>query len=46
MALVSIDNGQKLRDTYGQPVMDQLHCFVGNQWKRALIPLRPAWSAA
>ena len=35
MALVSIDNGQKLRDTYGQPVMDQLHCFVGNQWKKS-----------
>ena len=34
VALVSIDNGQKLRDTYGQPVMDQLHCFVGNQWKK------------
>ena len=31
VALVSIDNGQKLRDTYGQPVMDQLHCFVGMQ---------------
>ena len=30
VALVSIDNGQKLRDTYGQPVMDQLHCFVGD----------------
>ena len=35
VALVSIDNGQKLRDTYGQPVMDQLHCFVGNQWKKS-----------
>ena len=35
VALVSIDNGQKLRDLYGQPVMDQLHCFVGNQWKKS-----------
>ena len=35
VALVSIDEGQKLRDTYGQPVMDQLHCFVGNQWKKS-----------
>jgi len=35
VALVTIDNGQKLRDTYGQPVMDQLHCFVGNQWKKS-----------
>ena len=35
VALVTIDDGQKLRDTYGQPVMDQLHCFVGNQWKKS-----------
>lgn len=35
VALVSIDDGQKLRDSYGQPVMDQLHCFVGNQWKKS-----------
>ena len=35
VALVTLDNGQKLRDTYGQPVMDQLHCFVGNQWKKS-----------
>ena len=35
VALVSIDNGQHLRDAYGQPVMDQLHCFVGNQWKKS-----------
>ena len=26
---------RELRDTYGQPVMDQLHCFVGNQWKKS-----------
>ena len=35
VALVTLDDGQKLRDTYGQPVMDQLHCFVGNQWKKS-----------
>ena len=35
VALVSLDHGMELRDTYGQPVMDQLHCFVGNQWKKS-----------
>lgn len=34
MALVALDKGPQLCDTYGQPVMDQLHCFVGNQWKK------------
>lgn len=34
VALVSLDDGAKLRDTYGQPVMDQLICFVANQWKK------------
>ena len=34
VALVSLDNGAQLRDTYGQPVMDQLICFVANQWKK------------
>ena len=33
-ALVSLDHGAQLRDTYGQPVMDQLICFVANQWKK------------
>ena len=35
VALVSLDNGAALRDTYGQPVMDQLICFVANQWKKS-----------
>ena len=30
-----LDDGQKLRDSYGQPVMDQLHCFVANQWRKS-----------
>ena len=34
VALVSLDHGAQLRDTYGQPVMDQLICFVANQWKK------------
>ena len=34
VALVALDKGPQLCDTYGQPVMDQLHCFVGNQWKK------------
>lgn len=34
VALVSLDGGPQLCSTYGQPVMDQLHCFVGNQWKK------------
>ena len=34
VALVVLDNGVQLCSTYGQPVMDQLHCFVGNQWKK------------
>ena len=34
MALISLDHGAQLRDTYGQPVMDQLICFVANQWKK------------
>lgn len=34
VALISLDNGAQLRDTYGQPVMDQLICFVANQWKK------------
>ena len=29
-----LDHGAQLRDTYGQPVMDQLICFVANQWKK------------
>ena len=35
VALVTLDDGQKLRDSYGQPVMDQLHCFVANQWRKS-----------
>jgi diguanylate cyclase (GGDEF)-like protein len=35
VALVALDKGPQLCDTYGQPVMDQLHCFVGNQWKKS-----------
>ena len=35
VALVMLDNGPQLCSTYGQPVMDQLHCFVGNQWKKS-----------
>ena len=35
VALVMLDDGQKLRDSYGQPVMDQLHCFVANQWRKS-----------
>ena len=35
VALVALDNGQQMRDTYGQPVMDQMHCFVANQWKKS-----------
>ncbi len=34
VALISLDHGAQLRDTYGQPVMDQLICFVANQWKK------------
>lgn len=34
VAMITLDNGVGLRDTYGQPVMDQLHCFVANQWKK------------
>lgn len=35
VALVTLDGGQQMRDTYGQPVMDQMHCFVANQWKKS-----------
>ena len=31
---MALDKGPQLCDTYGQPVIDQLHCFVGNQWKK------------
>ncbi len=34
VALVALDNSAALRDEYGQPVMDQLICFVANQWKK------------
>ena len=41
VALVALDKGPQLCDTYGQPVMDQLHCFVGNQWKKQLYEQMP-----
>lgn len=41
VALVALDDGARLRDTYGQPVMDQLICFVANQWKKHFdVPAR------
>ena len=43
--LVALDKGPQLCDTYGQPVMDQLHCFVGNQWKSTTTPPCTRWCA-
>ena len=34
VALVSLDRANELLHTYGQPVMDQLICFMANQWKK------------
>lgn len=45
VALVALDKGPQLCDTYGQPVMDQLHCFVGNQWKNTTTPPCTRWCA-
>ncbi|MGN0707862.1 MAG: GGDEF domain-containing protein [Faecalibacterium sp.] len=34
VALVSLDREDELRRDYGQPVMDQVICFMANQWKK------------
>lgn len=34
VALVTLDNAEALLAEYGQAVMDQLVCFVANQWKK------------
>ena len=33
-ALVSLDNADRLRYTYGQPALDQVVCTIVNQWKK------------
>ena len=33
-ALVSLDNADQLRYTYGQPALDQIVCTIVNQWKK------------
>ena len=33
-ALVSLDNADHLRYTYGQPALDQVVCTIVNQWKK------------
>lgn len=34
VALVTLDHAEQLRAEYGPAVMDQLVCFVANQWKK------------
>lgn len=34
MALVSLDNADRLRYEHGQPALDQVVCNIANQWKK------------
>lgn len=46
LALVSIDDAEKLSARESDAVMGQLVCFVANQWKSTSTSLLSGWSAA
>ena len=46
LALVALDDEDGMRTRQGDAVMDQLVCFVANQWKSTTTALQSGWSAA